>query len=159
MAPKEKMPWFSSTMPTVFATRFGREPRGAQPREIEARHHVGDDDDEVAVDLADPRLAVGGVGDRSTASAWVWSTKLYGRIACRIASTDGAGAAGAGQRACASSLTIAGSDSAGSCASALQVREPHRREAGRLDGLEVPAAALDVEDLLVVAEAGCARSA
>ena len=28
----------------------------------------------------------------STASAWVWSTNRAGRIACRIASTDGAGA-------------------------------------------------------------------
>ena len=30
----------------------------------------------------------------SSASAWVWSTNVYGRIACRIVSTDGVGADG-----------------------------------------------------------------
>ena len=35
---------------------------------------------------------------------------------------------------------------------AQQIVESHRCEAGRLDGFQVPAAALDVQDVLVLAE-------
>ena len=69
-----------------------REQLGAQPREVEAGHDVRNDHHLVAVDLGDALLAVGGLVTASTASAWVWSTYLCGRIACRIVSTEGAGA-------------------------------------------------------------------
>ena len=59
----------------------------------------------------------------STASACVWSTYVCGRIACRIVSTDGAGAPE--RSVCvASSFTICGSDSAGSCARRFTYERP-----------------------------------
>ena len=41
-----------------------RETLGAQPRQVEAGHDVGHTTTDVAIDLAHPLLAVGGVGDR-----------------------------------------------------------------------------------------------
>ncbi len=132
-------------------TRFGRESRGAQPREIEARHHVGDDDDEVAVDLADPRLAVGGVGDRQhrVGVGVVDPLVRQDRVQDRLDRRRRRRRPGQVRRQLVDHRQVG---QRGKLREPLQVREPHRREAGRLDGLEIPAAALDVQDVLVVAQ-------
>src|ERR1041384_2743346 len=84
----------------------------------------------------------------STASAWVWSTYLCGRIACRMVSTDGEGAQHV-RVELVHHLRIGELREPGELA---HVAERDRREARGLDRLEVPAAALHVEHVLFLAE-------
>ena len=88
----------------------------------------------------------------STASAWVWSTNLYGRIACRIVSTDGAGAPARVmlRRELVHHLRVG--QRPRSLASFSRWARRTGAKPGRLDRLEVPAAALDVEEVLVLAD-------
>ena len=153
------MPWFISTMPIVFLPACLRKELGAQPREVEARHDVGNDDHLVAVDLADALLAVGGVGDGQhrvgvrVIDVLVRQDRVQNGLDRRR---------GRGRRAsCAWPARSPSADrlSASSCASFSKVRHPHRREPGLLDRLQVPAAALDVEDLLLVADEIASRAA
>ncbi len=131
--------------------RFGGKALRAQAREVEAGHHVRNDDHEVAVDLADSRLAVGRVGDREqrvgvgVVDVFVGEQRVQDRLDRRRRGARPRHVrrqlvdhVEVGQRR---QLREAG-----------EVREAHRREPGFGDRGEVPAAALDVEDVLVVAD-------
>ena len=63
VAPKEKMPCCSSTIPIVCSVRCSGNSTAHRAGEREAGHHVVDDDDPVAVQLLDPPPAVRRVRD------------------------------------------------------------------------------------------------
>jgi GNAT superfamily N-acetyltransferase len=87
----------------------------------------------------------------STASAWVWSTYRWGRIACSKRLDRGRGRAGA-QRVRGELVDHLRVGERRQRRQASHVVEVDRREAGRLDRLQVPAAALHVEDVVFLAE-------
>ncbi len=131
--------------------RLLRELLSAQPREVEAGHHVGNHDHEVAVDLADAAFAIRRVGDRQhrigvgVIDVLVWQDRVQDRF------HRGRGRGGArGVRGHLVDHLRVGKR--WQLREALQVREPHRRKARLLDRLQVPAAALHVEQLLHLAQ-------
>ena len=134
----------------VFSGSPGKQ-LGAPPRQAEAGHDVGDDDDLVAVNFRDALLTVAGVGDcqhsigMRVIDVFVRQQRvqysLYrrcGRCRARHVGDEFVHYLRIAQR--------------------LELREleqmchAHRREARFLDEFEVLAAALDVEDVLVVAD-------
>ncbi len=119
--------------------------------EQEARHHVGDDDHRVAVDLAHPLGAVRGVGDgdhrvgvgvidEAPRQDGVQEGLDRGRRRPGAEGVDG------------QLLDHLGGAERRQPGQAPRRIQAHRGEARLLDGLEVPAAPLDVEDLLLHAE-------
>jgi hypothetical protein len=123
----------------------------SQPREIETRHDVGQDDHRVAVDLPHAALAAGAVGDRHHRIGMGVVDVLERQRG--VQQRFDRGRRGIGARA----LAQQGVDHLG-IAQALergqspQGRQAERGEAGGRDRLEVPAAPLDVQDLLLLAE-------
>ena len=142
------MPWRISTMPIVSRRCLPRKLPRTVLRQVETRHHVRHHHHVVAVDVARTRARRRRIGDRQHRVGMRMVHVLCGSGACRMVSTDGAGAPVTSVFV-ASSLTICGSDSAVQRTESPHVIQPDRGEAACLDGLEVPAAALDVKDVRV----------
>ncbi len=123
----------------------------APPREHEARHHVRNDHDLVAVELATRARPDGVFITRAARPDACGRRSAQGRIACRIASTDGVGAAGS-TVAARSSRTISASDSASSSASWRRTRmRTGAKPAASIDR-EVPPGPFHVEEVHGLAE-------
>ena len=123
----------------------------AQAREIEAWHDVGNDHDGIAVDLADAAFALGRVGDGQHRIGVGVIHELVGQAGVQD---------GLDRRRRRRGLEHVGGELVHhlrvreriELRQALQIVELHRRESGRLYGLQVPAAAFDVQDVFVLAE-------
>ena len=131
--------------------RLAREVQGAQACEIEPRHDVGDDHDLVAVQLANACVAVGGVGDRQhrigvgVIDVFVRQDGVQNRLDRRRRRRH----PGHVRDQLVHHLRVAEGFEP---RQPQQMRQAHRREAGRLDELQIPAAALHIQDVFLVAE-------
>ena len=134
----------------VLGRLFGEFAR-ADRSQVESRHDIGNDHHAVGVDFANALFAVGSVGHRQHSVRMRVVDVARGQDAVQDGFDRRRG------RACAchvrgelvDHLRIGKRGQGGKPA---DVAEPHRRETGRLDGLEIPAAAFHVEDLFFLAE-------
>jgi hypothetical protein len=122
----------------------------AHTREIEAGHDVGNDHHVVAVNRAHVLLAIRGVGDREGRVRMRMVDVLVGQDRVQDRFDRGR------RRPCASHLRrklvhhLRVRERL-ELRELLEVRKPHRGEAGLLDRFEVPAAAFHVQDVLLFA--------
>jgi len=137
--------------PDRVRTSLRRKSLRAQPREVEPRHHVGDDDDRIAVDLADARLAVRGVGDGEHRVGMRMIDPAPGQDRMENRLDRG--------RRCADPSHLRRKlvdhfdvGQLGQRRQTSQRLEPDRGKTGGLDRCEIPTAALDVKNVLVVAK-------
>ena len=128
-----------------------REDLGAASRQVEARHQVGDHHALVAVNFADALLAIGGVADGQHRVGMGVVDEAVGQAAVQ----DGLD----GRRGCRRLQHVRNElvhhlriGKGGKARQLEDMVEAHGRKALRLDGLEVPAAALYVKDGLFFAE-------
>ena len=120
--------------------------------EVEPGHQVRDDDHGLAVELADARFAVRRVGDGEdrVGVRMVDELERHAAVQDRLDRRRRRGRAQHVRDELVHHVRV------GEPVEARELEhvvEPDRREARRLDELEVPAAALDVEDVQLVAEA------
>ena len=123
----------------------------AHAREIEAWHDVRDDYDGVAIDLANAPFPLRRVGDGEYRVGMGMVDELVGQAGVQNGFDRG--------RRCRGPEHMRGELvyhlRVWQC---VELRQPkqvvqlHRRKSGRLDSLQVPAAALDVQDVFVLAE-------
>ena len=123
----------------------------AQARQVEPGHDVGNDHDGVAVESRGCALAVGRIGDGHDRIGVGVVDELVGQAGVQD---------GLDRRRRRRGLEHVGGELVDhlrvrqrvELRQPLQIVQLHRRESGRLDGLQVPAAALDVQDVFVLAE-------
>ena len=153
VSPNEKKPWLSSTMPTVLRPGLGsgNARRTAAPGRSRASR-TGSPPPSRRRSRGRAAAPSAVLVIASSASAWVWSTNWYGSIACRIVSTDGVGADGSVIAARSSLDHLRDRTAAPGWPAAARGRSRTGAKPGRLDRLQVPAAAFDVQDVLLVAE-------
>ena len=124
---------------------------GAQPRQLEAGHDIGNHHDAVAVDLAHALFAAGGVRhrDQGVGMGVVDKFPRQQAVQDRLNGRHGRGRVGQADLQLLRHLQVG---ELRQCGQPEQVRQAARREARSLDGFEIPAATLDVKDVLVLAE-------
>ena len=130
---------------------IAREDSRARAREVETRHDVGYDHHFVAVEAADAPLAVGGVGEREDRVGVGVVDELVGQDRMQDRFDRRRGRIGA-QHVGAHLVHHLRVGKRFELRERHQVVQAHRRKARRLDRLEVPAAALHVEDGLLAPE-------
>ena len=135
----------------AIASRLFRKFAGAVRGEVEAGHDVRDDDDPLAVDVANALLALRRIGHREHGVGMRVIDVRMRQDGVKDGFDGGRGRAGA-QHVGVELVHHLRIWQAAQPRQPAHMPEGDRREAGRLDRLEVPAATLDVEHVLVLAE-------
>ena len=130
---------------------FTRKGLGAIARQVETRHEIGNHHTAIAIQLADARLAIGGVTQAHHSIGMGVIDIFVGQAAMQNGLNRRPGRAGTGH----AGGQLVDHVRVGQHRQLRQLqhmRQPHRREALRLDRLEVPATALDVQHILFFAK-------
>jgi hypothetical protein len=132
-------------------TGFGRELARAVAREVEPRHHVRDDDGVGSIKFAGAPLAVGRIGDGEQCVGMRVVDVRVGqdRVQDRLDGWRRRARARDLRRELVHHPGIGEGLEAGEL---HEMRHAHRREARRLDRLEVPAAAFHAQDIFFLAD-------
>ena len=135
----------------AIAGRLFRKFAGAVRGEIETRHDVRDDDDPLAVDVANALLALRRIGHREHGVGMRVIDVRMRQDGVKDGFDGRRGRAGA-QHVRVELVHHLRIGKRGKAGQALDVGERYWRKAGSFNGLEIPAAALHIEDVLLLAE-------